>query len=832
MKIIMKYILKNIVEKKLRTALIILSVAIASALFFSSISISDTMVMVQMERWKAAYGDTDITVKGWWASPTKFFSKSPMEDLRDNFQYAVGTMTGFGLYEKGEEKNKGISLLGANLSDFEQVTKINLLEDSSSEVFQGNKIIISKRAAFKYELNTGDTMLIRINGLKHKFLISGIAEQSGPFIGEGDSLLGIIPLETLQGIYGVRGRIDMLYLKSKSPQLKQELILLLRQRYPMYNIREPFTEKEIRIETDKIKIPFLVLTMILSFMSIYIIKGTFKVITLERLPVIGTFRSIGAAKKSTSCILLLESLLYGVLGALMGIILGFGILFAMSVYTMPSWEQGYKASIDFKAEYLLYSFILAVAMSIVGSIAPIRKVSKLPIKDIVLNKLSLGNKSSAVKSFYGVSLLAGSILCSLFVRGKYSAYVNALNIVIVMAAVVLIIPALTNLILKLFEKVYEGAFGNEGILAVKNLKGNKSFYGSVSLLSIGISSLLLVSTLSYSTLKQLLDYYERSNYDIYLSAKNIDRNFLSSLRSIEGVQGTYKLMGVGDAELPEYKDFLKLTQGVEAKRLLQYMNLDIDGNKDAITKQLESERSILLTKRLKNRYLLKEGDNITLRMWGKSFNYKVIGFFNSIESGGSYGIIGDKYLKSDFGWKDYFYSTLLIKTSKAAEEVEKSIKERFAKQEPYVITLEKLRDINIKYNKQIYDMARAFSILTMLSGVLALFNNLIMSLLERKKSLAMYRSVGMSKRQLLKMVLIETFTIGIIGGIVGTSEGFIVTKLVQELSQQLDMNIDVYFSSSNLIWSVLLAIAVAFIASIVPSIKSSKLNLIEAVRYE
>ena len=460
------------------------------------------------------------------------------------------------------------------------------------------------------------------------------------------------------------------------------------------------------------------------------------------------------------------------------------------------------------------------------------KATKLPLKDIVLNKLSPSSKRVVRRFLYGTLLLASSVLCSVLIKGSYYAGINAFNIVMVMASIVLMIPMITNTVLKLLEGIYEKIFGNEGVLAVKSLEGNKSFYGSVSLLSIGISSLLLVSTLSYSTLKQLLDYYERSYYDIYLSAKNVNGNFLSALKSIEGVHDVYKVMGVGDAELPEYKDLLKLTQGVEAKRLLQYMDLDIEGDRENIVKQLESERSILLTKRLKNRYLLKEGDSLVIRMWGRSFNYKIAGFFNSIESGGSYGINGDKYLKSDFGWKDYYYSTLLIKTNRPAVEVERNIKERFAKQEPYVITLDKIKDINLKYNKQIYDMAKAFSVLTMLSGIFALLNSLTMNLLERRKSLAMYRSVGMSRRQLVKMLLIETFTIGLIGGVVGTSEGVLVTKLAQRLSQQLDMNIDIYFSSLNLIWSVILAVAVVSIASIVPGIKSSKLNLIEAVRYE
>lgn len=62
-------------------------------------------------------------------------------------------------------------------------------------------------------------------------------------------------------------------------------------------------------------------------MSVFIIFSSYKVITLDRLPVIGTFRSIGATRKTVSRILLLESLLYGCAGGLLGIPPGILVLY-------------------------------------------------------------------------------------------------------------------------------------------------------------------------------------------------------------------------------------------------------------------------------------------------------------------------------------------------------------------------------------------------------------------------------------------------------------------------------------------------------------------------
>ena len=56
---------------------------------------------------------------------------------------------------------------------------------------------------------------------------------------------------------------------------------------------------------------------------------------------------------------------------------------------------------------------------------------------------------------------------------------------------------------------------------------------------------------------------------------------------------------------------------------------------------------------------------------------------------------------------------------------------------------------------------RGFSLLALVIGIFGVFNNLIISFLERQRSIAMLRSIGMSKRQSIKMFFIEALTGGL-----------------------------------------------------------------------
>lgn len=91
-------------------------------------------------------------------------------------------------------------------------------------------------------------------------------------------------------------------------------------------ISEIVNENQIAADARQKSMPFFLISFFSLTMSVFIIYSSYKVITLDRLPIIGTFRSIGATQKTVTRILILESALYGCMGGIAGIPLGIVVL--------------------------------------------------------------------------------------------------------------------------------------------------------------------------------------------------------------------------------------------------------------------------------------------------------------------------------------------------------------------------------------------------------------------------------------------------------------------------------------------------------------------------
>ena len=92
MGIIIKFVLKNIWAKKLRTLLIITSVMLSSALYFATEALSDTATDMFVERMRVYYGTADLMIYPTHRSPSSFFYRSRAEMLAEDFEYIVGSI--------------------------------------------------------------------------------------------------------------------------------------------------------------------------------------------------------------------------------------------------------------------------------------------------------------------------------------------------------------------------------------------------------------------------------------------------------------------------------------------------------------------------------------------------------------------------------------------------------------------------------------------------------------------------------------------------------------------------------------------------------------------
>lgn len=833
MAIIIKFTLRNIREKKLRTFLILLSIILSSALFFASLAISTTVEMMIMDQVRKYIGDADISVSAGEQSKTGFISPNLLDNYQGDIKYAVGIVYGSGEY-KTEEETVQITIQGINLEDLEKMNPIVLERQLELEPFKGNKAIIGKGMADKYGLETGDSLGINMSGTKKWFIVSGISHPMGPFAEDGQNTYIVVPRETMASLYGNPGKVHEIYVGIDDSVDQDMMVEELSKAYPNYWVGPTISKAMLKSETQQISAMFMVIVAFVLILSVFIIYTSFKVIMAERLPIIGTFRSIGATRKMTNRVLMVESMVYGILGGALGDILGISVLKLMMKQITPLWE----ANMSFKAYYtpgqLAMGFCVGLVLAIVSSFLPIRRVARIPIKDIVLNSIEKKvKKKRRIRGILGMVFLAVGIAGPRVVPESIALPVDVVCMFLLVPAVVMLTPYITGIFLKLFRAVYERTFGNEGILAAQNIRDNKNILNNIVLLSISISVLFMINTLSQSIINDTLKYFNEYNYDITFWSWPMDRSTESRLLSVDGVSETYGVyQRYGKLQVMDRNTELRSILGVNKVKTLDYLNLDIEGDKEKLVQELDEGRNIIVTNIFKDEHGIKKGDNLRLKTDKSVLDYKVIGFMESSKYDGKFALISERYLKSDMSVKEF--SDIYIKTHKDSEEVVKNIQERFKNRVPWVKSIKQMLKENMEANSKILGIFKGFGIMALVICVFGVFNNLIISFIDRKRSLAIMRSVGMDKSQTVKMIFVEAFTGGLIGGMIGIITGLLLISNVSKVIEALggSMKGFIQISWHSLAASAIAGIIITVAASVGPALKSSKLNIIEAIKYE
>ncbi len=123
--------------------------------------------------------------------------------------------------------------------------------------------------------------------------------------------------------------------------------------------------------------------------------------------------------------------------------------------------------------------------------------------------------------------------------------------------------------------------------------------------------------------------------------------------------------------------------------------------------------------------------------------------------------------------------------------------------------------------------------LTLLIGALFVFCIMTVTVTERTREIGVLRAIGATKVFIFKMFLIEAILIGLLGGAFGTGIGIALSVLYETLlGQFLGVYIEPVFPLEVIGTAFLIALAVGCLAGFYPAYRASRIQVVEALRYE
>lgn len=118
--------------------------------------------------------------------------------------------------------------------------------------------------------------------------------------------------------------------------------------------------------------------------------------------------------------------------------------------------------------------------------------------------------------------------------------------------------------------------------------------------------------------------------------------------------------------------------------------------------------------------------------------------------------------------------------------------------------------------------------ISLLVGGIGVMNIMLVSVTERTREIGLRKALGATRGNILTQFLIEAMVLTLMGGMTGLGIAYGVTKLIGQINPQLNFSVSLSISLGSLLFSAFIGV----LFGLLPANKASKLDPIEALRYE
>jgi len=238
---------------------------------------------------------------------------------------------------------------------------------------------------------------------------------------------------------------------------------------------------------------------------------------------------------------------------------------------------------------------------------------------------------------------------------------------------------------------------------------------------------------------------------------------------------------------------------------------------------------------------IKVGNRIQI----KNETFIVVGIFEKI---GGFGNQDDynTYMLRDSLLSLYpnvdkdFISVIMfkVKDSYDVEEVKKELIEELRKERHEIegketfslMTSENMLEIVGNILNIVTAFLSGLVAISLIVGGVGIMNTMFMSVMERTREIGIMKAIGATEKDILFLFLVESSILGFVGGIVGLITGYSISFLTEIFFAKEFLKIK--FSLTTIIPVIIFSVIVGGLAGLLPARRASKLNIIDALRYE
>ncbi|WP_435643536.1 ABC transporter permease [Streptomyces sp. H49] len=709
-----------------------------------------------------------------------------------------------------------------------------------------DQVMVDEDTADKHHLKLGDDIgMISVVGTHHA-RVSGIAAFQVTNPGAAVFYLDTkTAQQTLIGRTGVYTDVNVTAAKGVPDDLlKKDVAAALGHGYKVRTAKEVADANQKSVESflNVMKYAMLGFAGIAFLVGIFLIINTFSMLVAQRTREIGLMRAIGSSRKQVNRSVLIEALLLGLVGSVLGVGAGVGI--AIGLMKLMSGMGMELSTDDLTVAWTTpaLGLLLGVVVTVLAAYLPARRAGKVSPMAALRDAGSPADaKAGAVRAVLGL-LLTGAGVAGLYAaatadRATTGSGWLGLGVLCTLVGFVVVGPLLAAGLVRVLGVVLLRVFGPVGRMAERNALRNPRRTGATgAALMIGLALVACLSVVGSSMVASATDQLD----------KTVGTDFI--------VQGDQEFAFVK----PQMVRQIKATPGLE--RVTEYKVLDAtlttpDGKvvkngtinaadatyaEDVRTKTVAGNLadayrpdSMSVFQGFAKEHGIKVGSTVTVAFKGGRAARLTVRAITSdevvIDKGAMYAAIPTvaKYVPADRMPLDQ----LVFATAKDGRQATAYASLKRTVHADPALNVRDQTDFKKALKDQIgqlLNMIYGLLALAIIVAVLGVVNTLALSVVERTREIGLMRAIGLSRRQLRRMIRLESVVIAVFGALLGLGLGMGWGATAQKLLALQGLKV------LDIPWPTITAVFVgsAFVglfAALIPAFRAGRMNVLNAI---
>ncbi|WP_257477876.1 ABC transporter permease [Acidipropionibacterium jensenii] len=582
----------------------------------------------------------------------------------------------------------------------------------------------------------------------------------------------------------------------------------------------------------------------------FLILNTFSILIAQRSGELALYRAIGASRKQLRNSVLVEAAVVGLAGSALGVLAGIGVAQLIKTFmTMAGFDLG-VTSIRVPPRAVVISVIVGLTVTLTAALLPAQRATRVPPVQAMTGARSEKLKGLGARTALGLTMAgvgAAGILVGLFGHPGHDAVWAGIGMGLVTIGVAIASPMLGRPVIWAVGRGYRAVFGEVGQLAELNaIRQPRRTAATASALMIGLTLVSLMTVFGASARASISEQVHQSLRGDFLIGSQGFKDFPAAVATdaakLDGVSSvhamstaSFQLVGA-DGRIQEAqgngqaRQLMFTVGGMKASDLDQMFPQEITSGR-----MFRAPGEVIVSQDAASYRSLHTGSTFTGYNSDKQkkITFTVVGLFSSGDglSGAGIWTSQDTFDRVGLGSQDSFVSVDLAPG--ADREAVRAGLDRATADMPLVSVMdideyaaEQMAQVN-----QILVFIYALLGLSVVIAILGIVNTLGLSIIERTREIGLLRAIALKRRDIRRMITLESVLIALLGAVVGLILGVCFGAVLQRLLVD-DGIIVLSVPWLQLLIFLVAAAVVGVLAAVWPARRATRVNVLTAIATE